>query len=86
MEIAKNIENYFRIEILLKRNKRMAQRVIELLNSNFTESFFFVFGAGLYYYYQLKLYLVFVNFLNKFYFDLLSTEFEPNPHFSFFHI
>lgn len=51
MEIAKNIENYFRIEILLKRNKRMAQRVIELLNSNSTESFFFVFGAGLYYYY-----------------------------------
>ncbi|KAH7639624.1 metalloprotease tiki1-like isoform x1 [Dermatophagoides farinae] len=43
---SKNIENYFRFEIILKRNKRMSQRVLELLKSNPKESFFFVFGAG----------------------------------------
>ncbi|KAF7491258.1 Metalloprotease TIKI2 [Sarcoptes scabiei] len=46
IEIAKNIENYFRFEIILKRNKRMSQRVLNLIHSRPKESFFFVFGAG----------------------------------------
>ncbi|XP_075677143.1 metalloprotease TIKI1-like isoform X2 [Dermatophagoides pteronyssinus] len=44
--LSKNIENYFRFEIILKRNKRMSRRVLELLQTNPNESFFFVFGAG----------------------------------------
>ena len=43
---AQEIENYFREELILKRNIRMAERVGRLLRSNPNKSFFFAFGAG----------------------------------------
>lgn len=40
------IDQYFRTELIFKRNERMAKRVIELLNKNPERNFFFAFGAG----------------------------------------
>lgn len=44
--IAKNIDDYFRQELIFKRNRRMGQRVLELLVNHPEKSFFFAFGAG----------------------------------------
>ncbi|KRY90481.1 Metalloprotease TIKI2 [Trichinella pseudospiralis] len=41
-----DINAYFREELIKKRNVRMANRVIRLLNANPEKSFFFAFGAG----------------------------------------
>lgn len=40
------IDQYFRKELIFKRNERMAKRVIELLNKYPERNFFFAFGAG----------------------------------------
>ena len=40
------IDQYFRTELIFKRNERMAKRVIELLNKYPARNFFFAFGAG----------------------------------------
>lgn len=45
---AQTIDEYFRIELLYKRNERMAERVRKLLKSHPNRSFFFAFGAGEY--------------------------------------
>ncbi|XP_022250362.1 metalloprotease TIKI1-like isoform X1 [Limulus polyphemus] len=46
ISIAKAIDDYFKNELIFKRNKRMAERVSELLNVYPDKSFFFAFGAG----------------------------------------
>jgi uncharacterized protein YbaP (TraB family) len=46
LELAQHIDDYFRSELIVKRNKRMSQRVLNLLDSNPQKSFFFAFGAG----------------------------------------
>jgi len=40
------IDQYFRTELIFKRNERMAKRVIQLLNKYPERNFFFAFGAG----------------------------------------
>jgi len=45
-KIANEIDEYFRDQLIYKRNKRMGARVIELLLNNPGQSFFFAFGAG----------------------------------------
>ncbi|RXG55682.1 Metalloprotease TIKI2, partial [Armadillidium vulgare] len=45
-ETAQRIDNYFRRELILKRNERMGKRVVRILKSNPNQSFFFAFGAG----------------------------------------
>lgn len=44
---AQEIDNYFRQELIYKRNERMGKRVTELLEANPDKSFFFAFGAGM---------------------------------------
>ncbi|XP_046458342.1 metalloprotease TIKI1-like [Daphnia pulex] len=44
--MAKKIDEYFRQELIFKRNRRMGQRVLELLAAHPDKSFFFAFGAG----------------------------------------
>ena len=44
--IANEIDTYFRDQMIFQRNKRMAERVINLLVTQPTASFFFAFGAG----------------------------------------
>ncbi|KAL3869663.1 hypothetical protein ACJMK2_042327 [Sinanodonta woodiana] len=46
LETAKVIDDYFRMELINKRNRRMADRVISLLKTHPKKSFFFAFGAG----------------------------------------
>ena len=46
MNIAKHIDDYFREELIMKRNARMAARVEHLLGNHPNQSFFFAFGAG----------------------------------------
>lgn len=46
LKLANRIDDYFRSELILKRNKRMGQRVLELLEQHPERSFFFAFGAG----------------------------------------
>jgi len=48
--MAKKIDDYFRQELIFKRNRRMGQRVLELLIAHPDKSFFFAFGAGIAYY------------------------------------
>ena len=43
---AKRIDQYFRQELIYKRNERMADRVVRLLKQHPNKSFFFAFGAG----------------------------------------
>ena len=43
---AKRIDDYFRQELIYRRNERMAQRVSQLIDQNPNNSFFFAFGAG----------------------------------------
>ncbi|XP_041064594.1 metalloprotease TIKI2 isoform X2 [Carcharodon carcharias] len=43
---AQEIDNYFRQELIYKRNERMGKRVTALLEANPDKSFFFAFGAG----------------------------------------
>ena len=43
---AREIDKYFRTELIFKRNERMAKRVIELLKKYPERNFFFAFGAG----------------------------------------
>ena len=45
-EIKDSVNEYFRVEIIQKRNRRMAKRVIELLETYPKRKFFFAFGAG----------------------------------------
>lgn len=40
------INDYFINELILKRNLRMAERVVRLLEAHPDKSFFFAFGAG----------------------------------------
>ncbi|GFT95855.1 histone-lysine N-methyltransferase SETMAR [Trichonephila clavipes] len=44
--LSKNINQYFRQELIEKRNARMAHRVLQLLRQYPDESFFFAFGTG----------------------------------------
>ena len=46
MQRTREIDAYFRTELIVKRNERMAKRVIELLNKYPERNFFFAFGAG----------------------------------------
>lgn len=48
LHTAKLIDNYFRMELIDKRNRRMAQRSMSLLKEYPNKSFFFAFGAGWY--------------------------------------
>ncbi|XP_063781406.1 metalloprotease TIKI1 [Pseudophryne corroboree] len=43
---AREIDNYFRQELIYKRNERMGERVKDLLQQFPEKSFFFAFGAG----------------------------------------
>ncbi len=43
---AQHIDDYFRQELIYKRNIRMAERVAQLLHTHPNKSFFFAFGAG----------------------------------------
>ncbi|XP_043239606.1 metalloprotease TIKI2-like [Amphibalanus amphitrite] len=43
---AHSIEEYFRDELIYKRNRRMGERILELLWARPNESYFFAFGAG----------------------------------------
>lgn len=43
---AQEIDRYFRLELIYKRNERMGRRVRTLLEENPDKSFFFAFGAG----------------------------------------
>ena len=45
-QIASEIDTYFREQMIFQRNKRMAERVIDLLVKQPKTSFFFAFGAG----------------------------------------
>ncbi len=50
---ARRIDQYFRDELIFKRNRRMAERIDEQMKEHPDRSFFFAFGAGknvLYYY------------------------------------
>ena len=46
LKTGKIIDNYFRTKLINTRNKRMAERVADLLTNHPDESFFFAFGAG----------------------------------------
>ena len=46
LKTTQEIDQYFRTELIFKRNERMAKRVIELLNKYPERNFFFAFGAG----------------------------------------
>jgi len=46
--ITRQINEYFRSELIYKRNRRMALRIDRLLTSRPDLSFFFAFGAGKY--------------------------------------
>lgn len=46
VHMAKVIDDYFRIELIDKRNQRMVERVLMLLERHPNTSFFFAFGAG----------------------------------------
>ncbi|KAK6179555.1 hypothetical protein SNE40_011885 [Patella caerulea] len=48
LRTAKTIDEYFRNELIDKRNQRMTERVIHLLEKYPDKSFFFAFGAGHY--------------------------------------
>ncbi|MEQ2178716.1 Metalloprotease TIKI1, partial [Goodea atripinnis] len=43
---AQEIDAYFRLELIYKRNERMGRRVKALLEEQPDKSFFFAFGAG----------------------------------------
>lgn len=43
---AQEIDRYFRLELIYKRNERMGRRVKALLEEHPDKSFFFAFGAG----------------------------------------
>jgi TraB/PrgY/gumN family len=44
--VARQINDYFRYELIDKRNRRMAERIDRLLSERPRTSFFFAFGAG----------------------------------------
>jgi len=46
LQKTREIDKYFRTELIFKRNERMAKRVIELLKKYPERNFFFAFGAG----------------------------------------
>ncbi|KAH7970470.1 hypothetical protein HPB49_007487 [Dermacentor silvarum] len=46
LRLARDIDRYFRHELIYKRNHRMGDRVLRLLRGNPGQSFFFAFGAG----------------------------------------
>ncbi|XP_033637001.1 metalloprotease TIKI1-like [Asterias rubens] len=46
ISLAQEIDEYFREELIYKRNRRMASRVKEILDLYPDKSFFFAFGAG----------------------------------------
>lgn len=45
-EISKQIDDYFRTQLIINRNKRMSKQIIQILDSSPRESLFFAFGAG----------------------------------------
>ncbi len=47
---ARHIDDYFRQELIYKRNERMSARVSHLVKQHPNASFFFAFGAGKYIY------------------------------------
>lgn len=46
LQRAQSIDQYFRNELIYKRNQRMGERILELLWQHPSKSFFFAFGAG----------------------------------------
>lgn len=46
MQATRDIDKYFKTELIFKRNELMAKRVIDLLNKHPERNFFFAFGAG----------------------------------------
>ncbi|KAM7287837.1 hypothetical protein ISCGN_031528 [Ixodes scapularis] len=46
LRLARDIDRYFRDELIYKRNHRMGDRVLRLLREHPGQSFFFAFGAG----------------------------------------
>lgn len=46
LRLARDIDRYFRQELIHKRNHRMGDRVLRLLRAHPGQSFFFAFGAG----------------------------------------
>ncbi|XP_023228655.1 metalloprotease TIKI1-like [Centruroides sculpturatus] len=46
MDVARDMEHYFRDEFIYKRNKKIGDRVIQLILNHPNETFFFAFGAG----------------------------------------
>ncbi|RWS14582.1 metalloprotease TIKI2-like isoform X2 [Dinothrombium tinctorium] len=45
-ESIQRLEEYFRNELVIKRNMKMGKKVIEILDSDMERSYFFAFGAG----------------------------------------
>lgn len=52
---AKNIDMYFRQELIYNRNMRMGSRVVQLVEKNPGQSLFFAFGAGMFPYLLTKI-------------------------------
>ena len=55
MQATRDIDKYFKTELIFKRNELMAKRVIDLLTKHPERNFFFAFGAG----------KCFINFLHQ---------------------
>lgn len=47
MEQARKLDEYLREELIYKRNRRMAKRVLKLIEEEPKKKFFFAFGAGI---------------------------------------
>ena len=47
VEQTRKIDEYFRDELIYKRNKRMSKRVVQLIKKYPKKSFFFAIGAGM---------------------------------------
>lgn len=46
IDVANQIDRYFRYELIYKRNRRMAMRVKAILEAKPKQSFFFALGTG----------------------------------------
>lgn len=47
MEEARKLDAYLKDELIYKRNRRMAKRVLKLIKEEPEKKFFFAFGAGI---------------------------------------
>ena len=45
-EIASSLDEYFQLNMNLKRNLRMSKRILKIINKNFHKKILFVFGVG----------------------------------------